>query len=145
MNHIRSHLRLRTVHCALAAAALALAGHASASSIESTALAACTEAAAADGHATHLDVVRLVTHGRGNYEYWINADVTPARKSYCRTHAGEVSEFRGFGGRWISSTPSRPAPVAQAVSAISVGSAGAVCRSVDFTPPSNTGANPRND
>src|SRR5262249_20781472 len=56
-------LRHRAALLVGAAAAFAYAGHASAASLESTALAACTEAAAADSHATRLDIVRLVAHG----------------------------------------------------------------------------------
>jgi hypothetical protein len=112
--------------------------------MESTALAACTAAAAQDSHATHLDVIRVVQHaGRGSYEYWINTNAGPVRKSYCRTRSGEVTDFRGFDGRWGSTNAPRPAPIAQAVSSTQL--TGELCRSVDFTPPSNTGANLRND
>jgi hypothetical protein len=134
----------RTSRFAVAAAAFVFAACAHASSLESSALAACTEAAAHDGHATHLDVVRVVQHaGRGSYEYWINADAAPARKAYCRTRSGEVTEFRGFDGRWGSPSAARPTPAVQTVSATE--SAAELCRSVDFTPPSNTGASLRND
>jgi hypothetical protein len=133
-----------TSRVVLACVALTFATFASASSLETTALNACTEAAAEDGHATRLDVVRVVQHaGRGSYEYWINADTAPARKSYCRTRAGEVTSFRGFDGRWGSPNAARPMPVAQTVSATEP--AAELCRSVDFTPPSNTGASLRND
>jgi hypothetical protein len=90
------------------AAALVLSGAATAETIETQALNACARAASDASHASHLDVVRFVDHDwRGSYEYWINADVTPAKKSYCRTRQGEVSQILSFDGHWGTS-PARP-------------------------------------
>jgi hypothetical protein len=81
------------------------------------ALKACAAAAAAERRATHLSIVRYVAHaGRGSYEYWFNAAMDPAKKSYCRTREGEVTQFVSFDGRWTSSYALRPHAAAQAVS-----------------------------
>ena len=91
------------------AAALLLSGVAAAETIESEALNACAQAVAGASRASHLDVVRFVDHaGRGSYEYWINADVTPAKRSYCRTRQGEVSQLLSFDGHWTGTHPARP-------------------------------------
>ncbi len=96
---------------------LALAQAAGAEPLESSALKACAAAAAEESHATHLSVVRYVAGaGRGSYEYWFNAAVEPAKKSYCRTRQGEVTQFVSFDGRWTSAYALRPHPVAQPVS-----------------------------
>jgi hypothetical protein len=98
-------------------ATCALAQAASAESPESSALKACAAAAAAESRATHLSIVRYVAHaGRGSYEYWFNAAVDPAKKSYCRTREGEVTQFVSFDGRWTSAYALRPHAAAQAVS-----------------------------
>jgi hypothetical protein len=98
-----------TIRNAGFAAVLAFSGAASAATLETEALNACAQAVAGASHASHLDVVRFVDHaGRGSYEYWINADVTPAKKSYCRTHQGEVSQILNFDGHWSEATPARP-------------------------------------
>ena len=95
----------------------ALAEAANAQSLESSALKACAAAAAEESQATHLSVVRYVAHaGRGSYEYWFNAAVDPAKKSYCRTRQGEVTQFVSLDGRWTSAYALRPHQVAQAVS-----------------------------
>jgi hypothetical protein len=96
---------------------LALAQAASAEPLESRALKACTAAAATESRATHLSVVRYVASaGRGSYEYWFNAAVEPAKKSYCRTRHGEITQFVSSDGRWTSPYALRPHPSAQAVS-----------------------------
>jgi hypothetical protein len=98
-------------------ATCALAEAANAQSLESSALKACAAAAAEESRTTHLSVVRYVAHaGRGSYEYWFNAAVDPAKKSYCRTRQGEVTQFVSFDGRWTSAYALRPHPAAQAVS-----------------------------
>lgn len=98
-------------------AALALSGFAAAATLETEALNACARAAADASHASHLDVVRFVDHaGRGSYEYWINADVTPAKRSYCRTRQGEVSQILNFDGHWTGNIPARPHPTQTASS-----------------------------
>lgn len=96
-----------------------LAAAANAESLESSALKACAAAAAEESQATHLTVVRYVAHaGHGSYEYWFNAAVDPAKKSYCRTREGEVTQFVSFDGRWTSAYALRPRPAAQAVSLV---------------------------
>jgi hypothetical protein len=98
-------------------ATYALAAAAIAESLQSSALKACAAAPAEESQATHLSVVRYVANaGRGSYEYRFNAAVDPAKKSYCRTRQGEVTQFVGFDGRWTSAYALRPHPVAQAVS-----------------------------
>jgi hypothetical protein len=98
-------------------ATCALAPATNAQSLESSALKACAAAAAEESQATHLSVVRYVAHaGRGSYEYWFNAAVDPAKKSYCRTREGEVTQFVSFDGRWTSAYALRPHAAAQAVS-----------------------------
>jgi hypothetical protein len=98
------------------AAALVLSGVASAATFETRAIDACALAVAGASHASHLDVVRFVDNaGFGNNEYWINADVSPAKKSYCRTRRGEVSQIITFDGHWSGTSPRRP-DVAQAAS-----------------------------
>lgn len=97
------------IRSAALAAALLLSGMAAAETIGDEALNACAQAAAGANHASHLDVVRFVDHaGRGSYEYWINADVTPAKRSYCRTRQGEVSQILNFDGHWTGTHPARP-------------------------------------
>ena len=97
------------IRSASLAAALAVSGIANAATLEAEALNACARATADASHASHLDVVRFVDHaGRGSYEYWINADVTPAKRSYCRTQQGEVSQILNFDGHWSGNTPHRP-------------------------------------
>ncbi len=89
--------------------ALVFSGVATAGTLETKSLNACAQAVAGASHASHLDVVRFVDHaGRGSYEYWINADVSPAKKSYCRTHQGEVSQILNFDGHWNEANPARP-------------------------------------
>lgn len=91
------------------AAALVCSGVASGGTLETEAIHACARAVAGASHASHVDVVRFVDHaGPGNYEYWINADVSPAKKSYCRTHRGEVSQILNFDGHWSGTNPARP-------------------------------------
>ncbi len=91
------------------AGAFLISGAAAAATLEGEALDACARAAAEANNASHLDVVRLVDHaGRGSYEYWINADVTPAKRSYCRTRQGEVSQILNFDGHWSGNSPRRP-------------------------------------
>jgi hypothetical protein len=98
-----------------AASAVAQAAHAR--SLESSALEACAAVAAEETQATRLNVVRYVANaGRGSYEYWFNAAVDPAKKSYCRTRRGEVTQFASFDGRWTSAYALRPHQAAQAVS-----------------------------
>lgn len=90
-------------------AACLISGAAAAATLEGEALDACARAAAEANNASHLDVVRFVDHaGRGSYEYWINADVTPAKRSYCRTRQGEVAQILNFDGHWSGNTPRRP-------------------------------------
>ena len=97
------------IRSASLAAAVLISGVAAAASLEGEALDACARAAAEANNASHLDVVRLVDHaGRGSYEYWINADVTPAKRSYCRTRQGEVSQILNFDGHWSGNAPRRP-------------------------------------
>ncbi len=107
-------MEIRTLALATGiAATLALNGIAQAGAFESNALKACAEATAQDSGASRLNVVRYVEHaGRGSYEYWFNADVDPATRSYCRTRHGEVVQFVSFDGRWTSAYALRPRPQA---------------------------------
>jgi len=91
------------------AAALVLSGTTAAETNEAEAINACAQAVAEASHASRLDVVRFVDHaGRGSYEYWINSHVTPAKRSYCRTRRGEVSQILSFDGHWTGTHPARP-------------------------------------
>ncbi len=97
------------IRAASLATALAFSGVAAAGTLETEAIDACAHAVAGASHASHLEVVRFVDHaGPGNFEYWINADVSPAKKSYCRTHRGEVSQILNFDGHWSGTNPARP-------------------------------------
>jgi hypothetical protein len=55
-----------------------------------------------------------ITARRGGF----NAAVDPAKKGYCRTREGEVTQFVSFDGRWTSAYALRPRPAAQAVSLV---------------------------
>ncbi len=123
------------------AAAFLISAAAAAATLEGEALDACARAAAEANNASHLDVVRLVDHaGRGSYEYWINADVTPAKRSYCRTRQGEVSQILNFDGHWTRQRarphpalrrrawPHRPPRRAEPAPAVRLRTPGATCR-----------------
>ena len=91
------------------AATLLLSGMASADVPESESLTACVQAVAEANQADHLDVVRLIKRpGRGSFEYWMNADVSPAKKSYCRTQGGVISQIVHLDGQWRGASPARP-------------------------------------
>lgn len=139
--HIRSLLAAAGI-----VSLFALADHAGATTLDPASLDGCAEMAAGASHASRLDVVRRVDHGRGNYEYWINADVKPAQKSYCRTHDGSVADFHSSNGSWLPGYALRPSPVARTVTFVEPRETPAAsCAPGDFTPPSNTGASLRND
>lgn len=125
------------------AVSLIFSGIASAEVLEAESLNACVQAVAGANQATHLDVVRLIKRaGRGSFEYWMNADVNPAKKSYCRTELGEVSRIVHLDGQWRGAKPPRPA-IAQTVSSSQLSTA--LCQTVDLKSPSNIGRNLRND
>ena len=125
------------------AATLLFSGVVSAEVMETESLSACVHAIAGANQANHLDVVHMTRRaGRGSFEYWMNADVNPSKKSYCRTHRGKVSQIIHLDGQWRSAKPHRP-KMAEAQTAGQLPTP--LCQTQDLNSPSNIGRSLRND
>jgi hypothetical protein len=125
------------------AVTLFFSGVVSAEVLETESLNACVHAVAGANQANHLDVVHMNRRaGRGSFEYWINADVNPSKKSYCRTQRGKVSQAVHLDGQWRSAKPRRPT-TAEAQTSGQVFNPR--CQTQDLNSPSNIGRSLRND